>query len=59
MMVIMFIKYFVLFHYRLVKAFQDLKTTLDTEQDLKENEDYIAAEQALKDAEPQLPEIAS
>ncbi|XP_026727593.1 tubulin-specific chaperone A isoform X2 [Trichoplusia ni] len=44
---------------RLVKAFADLKTTLETEQDLKENEDYIAAQQVLKDAEPQLPENAA
>lgn len=43
---------------RLVKAYSDLKTTLEAEQDLKENEDYIAAEQALKEAEPQLPENA-
>ncbi|CAH2258718.1 tubulin-specific chaperone A [Pararge aegeria] len=40
---------------RLAKAFTDLKNTLDTEQDLKEHEDYQAAEQALKDAECQLP----
>lgn len=49
-----------LFHYflifRLAKAFEDLKNILETEQDLKENEDYIAAEQVLKDAESQLPE---
>lgn len=44
---------------RLVKAFADLKTTLETEQDLKENEDYITAQQVLKDAEPQLPENAA
>lgn len=42
--------------YRLVKAFNDLKSTLETEQDLKEHADYIAAEQVLKDAEIQLPD---
>lgn len=40
--------------YRLAKAFADLKSTLETEQDLKESEDYAAAEQVLKDAECQL-----
>lgn len=44
--------------HRLVKAFADLKTTLETEQDLKEHEEYIAAEQVLKEAESQLPETA-
>ncbi|CAG9566390.1 unnamed protein product [Danaus chrysippus] len=39
---------------RLAKAFADLKSTLETEQDLKESEDYAAAEQVLKDAECQL-----
>ena len=48
--------HFMISCYRLVKAFGDLKTTLETEQDLKENADYIAAEQVLKDAESQLPE---
>ncbi|CAB3244190.1 unnamed protein product [Arctia plantaginis] len=43
---------------RLVKAHTDLKNTLESEQDLAENEDYIAAQQALKDAEPQLPEAS-
>ncbi|KAG7300089.1 hypothetical protein JYU34_015628 [Plutella xylostella] len=43
---------------RLVKAFLDLKNILETEQDLKENEDYITAQQVLKDAESQLPESA-
>ncbi|CAK1542401.1 unnamed protein product [Leptosia nina] len=43
---------------RLVKAYTDLKTTLETEQDLKESEDYINAQQVLKDAESQLPESA-
>ncbi|XP_045511874.1 tubulin-specific chaperone A [Pieris brassicae] len=41
---------------RLVKAFADLKTTLESEADLNENEDYITAQQVLKDAEAQLPE---
>ncbi|XP_028038014.1 tubulin-specific chaperone A [Bombyx mandarina] len=44
---------------RLIKAYTDLKTTLETEQDLKEHEEYITAEQVLKDAEPQLPAIES
>lgn len=47
-----------IFCYRLVKAFLDLKNILETEQDLKENEDYITAQQVLKDAESQLPESA-
>ncbi|KAF9424547.1 hypothetical protein HW555_000358, partial [Spodoptera exigua] len=42
---------------RLVKAYSDLKNTLETEQDLKEHEDYIAAQQVLKDAESQLPDL--
>lgn len=42
-----------------MKAFADLKSTLETEQDLKEHEDYVAAEQVLKDAESQLPEPAT
>ncbi|XP_053612078.1 tubulin-specific chaperone A [Plodia interpunctella] len=44
---------------RLVKAFADLKNTLETEQDLKEHEDYLAAEQVLQDATPQLPDITA
>lgn len=44
---------------RLVKAYADLKTTLETEQDLNEHEDYIAAQQVLKEAEAQLPENSS
>ncbi|KAL6425924.1 tubulin-specific chaperone A [Cataglyphis hispanica] len=40
---------------RLVKAFEELKNILDTEQDLKEVEDYIEAEKVLQEAEPQLP----
>lgn len=47
------------FCFRLVKAFNDLKSTLETEQDLKEHEDYQTAEQVLKDAESQLPETAA
>ncbi|XP_050669646.1 tubulin-specific chaperone A [Leptidea sinapis] len=43
---------------RLVKAYSDLKVTLETEQDLKENEDYITAIEILKEAENQLPELA-
>lgn len=40
---------------RLVKAFEELKKILDTEQDLKEVEDYIEAEKVLQGAEAQLP----
>jgi tubulin-specific chaperone A len=40
---------------RLVKAFEELKKILDTEQDLKEIEDYIEAEKILQEAEEQLP----
>ncbi|XP_034176639.2 tubulin-specific chaperone A [Osmia lignaria lignaria] len=40
---------------RLGKAFEELKKILDTEQDLKEIEDYIEAEKILKEAEAQLP----
>ncbi|KPJ20936.1 Tubulin-specific chaperone A [Papilio machaon] len=43
---------------RLLKAHADLKSILESEQDLKENEDYIAAEQVLKEAESHLPESA-
>ncbi|RLU19474.1 hypothetical protein DMN91_008031 [Ooceraea biroi] len=40
---------------RLVKAFDELKKILETEQDLKEVEDYIEAEKVLREAEAQLP----
>ncbi|XP_031838271.1 tubulin-specific chaperone A [Nomia melanderi] len=40
---------------RLVKAFEELKKILETEQDLKEIEDYIEAEKILQEAEAQLP----
>ncbi|XP_012055959.1 PREDICTED: tubulin-specific chaperone A [Atta cephalotes] len=40
---------------RLVKAFEELKKILETEQDLKEVEDYIEAEKILQEAEEQLP----
>lgn len=40
---------------RLVKAFEELKSILDSEQDLKEIEDYIEAEKVLQEAEAQLP----
>lgn len=40
---------------RLVKAFEELKNILDTEQDLKEVGDYIEAEKVLQEAEAQLP----
>lgn len=40
---------------RLIKAFEELKKILDTEQDLKEVEDYIEAEKVLREAEAQLP----
>ncbi|KAL2711573.1 tubulin-specific chaperone A [Vespula squamosa] len=40
---------------RLVKAFEELKGILETEQDLKEADDYIEAEKVLQEAEAQLP----
>lgn len=40
---------------RLVKAFEELKSILCTEQDLKEIADYTEAEKVLKEAETQLP----
>lgn len=40
---------------RLVKAFEELKKIIDSEQDLKETEDYIEAEKVLQEAEAQLP----
>lgn len=40
---------------RLVKAFEELKNILDTEQDLKEVGDYIEAEKVLHEAEAELP----
>lgn len=49
-------KYICCLSFRLVKAYADLKNTLETEQDLKENEDYLTAEKVLKDAESQLPD---
>ncbi|XP_066591628.1 tubulin-specific chaperone A-like [Prorops nasuta] len=40
---------------RLIKAFEELKKILDTEQDLKEEEGYIEAEKVLQEAETQMP----
>ncbi|KAJ8917984.1 hypothetical protein NQ315_011437 [Exocentrus adspersus] len=40
---------------RLLVAFEELKGILDTEQDLKDSEDYVAAYKALEEAKPQLP----
>ncbi|XP_012281762.1 tubulin-specific chaperone A [Orussus abietinus] len=40
---------------RLAKAFDDLKKILETEQDLKDTETYVEAENILRDAEKQLP----
>ncbi|XP_076276863.1 tubulin-specific chaperone A-like [Lasioglossum baleicum] len=40
---------------RLVKASEELKKILETEQDLKEIQDYIEAEKVLQEAEAQLP----
>lgn len=40
---------------RLVKAFEELKNILDTEQDLKEVGDYIEAKKVLHEAEAELP----
>lgn len=45
---------------RLVKAYEELKNILDSEQDLKETETYIEAEKTIADAKSQLPkEIAN
>ncbi|GBP18692.1 Tubulin-specific chaperone A [Eumeta japonica] len=44
---------------RLVKAYMDLQSTLESEKELNEHEDYIAAQQVLKDAESQLPDSAA
>lgn len=40
---------------RLAKAFEELKKILETEQDMKEIEDYVEAEKILQEAEAQLP----
>lgn len=40
---------------RLLTAYEDLKGILDSEQDLKVSEDYLAAKKALEEAKPQLP----
>lgn len=40
---------------RLAKAFDELKKILETEQDLKEIEEYIEAGKILQEAEVQLP----
>lgn len=39
---------------RLVKAFDELKKILESEQDLKETESYVEAEKVLNEAESQL-----
>ncbi|KAK3927785.1 Tubulin-specific chaperone A [Frankliniella fusca] len=41
---------------RLLKAYQDLKSILESESELKELEEYKAAEKVLEEATPQLPE---
>lgn len=40
---------------RLVKAFDDLKSILESEAELKETEEYIAAHNILEEAKAQLP----
>jgi tubulin-specific chaperone A len=40
---------------RLVKAFDELKTLLETEAALSEAEEYIAAKKVLDEVEAQLP----
>jgi len=44
---------------RLQKACEDLRSVLETEQELSEAEEYVSAKSALADAAPQLPESAS
>lgn len=41
---------------RLVKAYDELKKILESEQDLKEAEAYAEAEKVIVDAEKQLPQ---
>ncbi|XP_012266222.1 tubulin-specific chaperone A [Athalia rosae] len=41
---------------RLVKAFEELKKILESEQDLKEVEAYVEAEKVIVDAQLQLPQ---
>ncbi|KAG7205073.1 hypothetical protein KM043_005451 [Ampulex compressa] len=40
---------------RLIKAFKELKQILESEEDMKEIEDYIEAQKVLQEAEVQLP----
>lgn len=40
---------------RLMKAHEELKSILESEQDLKETEIYIEAEKVVAEAEEQLP----
>nr|CAI5863679.1 unnamed protein product [Callosobruchus analis] len=40
---------------RLVVAYEELKNILETEQDLKDTEDYMAAQKVLEEAKSQLP----
>ena len=44
---------------RLLKAYQDLKSILETESELKELEEYKAAEKVLEEAAPQLPDSSA
>lgn len=41
---------------RLSKAYQELKAILESEQDLKEIEEYTLATQILEEAKPELPD---
>ncbi|KAL1489150.1 hypothetical protein ABEB36_014091 [Hypothenemus hampei] len=40
---------------RLFKAFEELKGILESEQDLKDTEEYLAAQKVLEEAKAQLP----
>lgn len=40
---------------RLAKAFKEFQNIIDSESDLKEAEEYIAAVQILEEAKPHLP----
>lgn len=40
---------------RLSKAYQELQSILESEEDLKEIEEYILASQILEEAKPELP----
>lgn len=44
---------------RLLKAYQDLKSILETESELNKLEEFKAAEKVLEEAAPQLPDSSA